>query len=211
MWDRRQFSLPLERPELFRSLIVGAGASTYPLVVEGALKWMIEAEPLPPMNTVEVVGGFLYSAAGLLNATDPWAAAVYPASSRRRCSIAGRRAPNDSRSRTAAVYTLRVGDRRERRHRGGDPIDALPELRLGIDLSKSHLHARDVLHELVERRLGKVRAGSSESRSNFGGDLLVPVRALFLAVHTGPPVSYDPSVVHLLTAGTFRTYVRQMT
>src|SRR6201982_2949847 len=38
----------LARPELFRSLTVGAGASTYPLVVEGALKWMIEAEPLPP-------------------------------------------------------------------------------------------------------------------------------------------------------------------
>ena len=34
----------LERPELFRSLIVGAGASTYPLVVEGPLKSMIEAE-----------------------------------------------------------------------------------------------------------------------------------------------------------------------
>ena len=37
------------------------------------------------------------------------------------------------------------------------------------------------------------------------------VRALLQAVHTGPPVSDDPSVVHLLTAGTFRTYVRQMT
>src|SRR5882672_8754163 len=34
----------LTRPELFRSLIVGAGASTYPLAVEGALKSMIEAE-----------------------------------------------------------------------------------------------------------------------------------------------------------------------
>src|SRR5580693_10394360 len=34
----------LARPELFRSLIVGAGAATYPLAVEGTLKWMIEAE-----------------------------------------------------------------------------------------------------------------------------------------------------------------------
>jgi len=34
----------LARPELFRSLIVGAGASTYPLVADGTLKSMIEAE-----------------------------------------------------------------------------------------------------------------------------------------------------------------------
>ena len=34
----------LARPELFRSLIVGAGASTYPLVVEGNLKSMIFTE-----------------------------------------------------------------------------------------------------------------------------------------------------------------------
>src|SRR5258705_9965244 len=47
----------LTRPELFRSLIVGAGASTYPLAVEGALKSMIEAKALPPLNAVEVVGG----------------------------------------------------------------------------------------------------------------------------------------------------------
>ena len=37
------------RPELFRSLIVGAGAATDTLSVEGTLKWMIEAEPLPPL------------------------------------------------------------------------------------------------------------------------------------------------------------------
>src|SRR5258707_8621765 len=54
----------LARPELFRSLIVGAGASTYPLVVEGALKSMIEAEALPPLNAVEVVGGFPASIRG---------------------------------------------------------------------------------------------------------------------------------------------------
>src|SRR5258706_6649074 len=54
----------LARPELFRSLIVGAGASTFPLVVQGALKSMIEAEALPPLNAVEVVGGFLGSIRG---------------------------------------------------------------------------------------------------------------------------------------------------
>jgi pimeloyl-ACP methyl ester carboxylesterase len=51
----------LSRPELFRSLIVGAGAATYPLGAEGTLKWMIEADPLPPLNAHEVVEGFLGS------------------------------------------------------------------------------------------------------------------------------------------------------
>src|SRR6202521_5135050 len=45
----------LARPELFRSLIVGAGAATYPLAVEGTLKWMIEADALPTLNAVEVI------------------------------------------------------------------------------------------------------------------------------------------------------------
>src|SRR5437762_14051211 len=54
----------LARPELFRSLIVGAGASTYPLVVEGTLKSIIEAEALPQLNAAEVVGGFLGSIRG---------------------------------------------------------------------------------------------------------------------------------------------------
>jgi hypothetical protein len=36
----------LARPELFRSLIVGAGASTYPLAVEGNLKSMIRSGDL---------------------------------------------------------------------------------------------------------------------------------------------------------------------
>jgi pimeloyl-ACP methyl ester carboxylesterase len=54
----------LARPELFDSLIVGAGASTYPLVVEGALKSMVEASPLPPLNAVEVISGFLGSIRG---------------------------------------------------------------------------------------------------------------------------------------------------
>jgi pimeloyl-ACP methyl ester carboxylesterase len=54
----------LARPELFRSLIVGAGASTYPLVVEGALKSMIEAPALPPLSALEVVGRFVGSIRG---------------------------------------------------------------------------------------------------------------------------------------------------
>ena len=52
------------RPELFHSLVVGAGAATYPLVVEGVLKSMIEAETLPPLNAREIVGGFLGSIRG---------------------------------------------------------------------------------------------------------------------------------------------------
>src|SRR5437879_13663438 len=51
----------LARPELFRSLIVGAGATAYPLDDDGGLKWMIEAQPLPPLHAVEVIGGFLDS------------------------------------------------------------------------------------------------------------------------------------------------------
>src|SRR5258706_7683463 len=54
----------LARPELFRSLVVGAGATTHPLAVAGAVKSMIEAEPLPPLNAVEVIGGFLGSIRG---------------------------------------------------------------------------------------------------------------------------------------------------
>src|SRR5580692_5249245 len=54
----------LARPELFRSLIVGAGAATFPLAVEGPLKSMIEAEALPPLKAVEVVGGFVASIRG---------------------------------------------------------------------------------------------------------------------------------------------------
>src|SRR3989454_12858111 len=47
----------LMRSKLFRSLMVGAGASTYPLVVDGALKSMIEAGAFPPLKAVDVVGG----------------------------------------------------------------------------------------------------------------------------------------------------------
>lgn len=54
----------LARPELFRSLIVGAGASTYPLTVEGTLKSMIEAVVLPPLSAADVIGGFLSNIRG---------------------------------------------------------------------------------------------------------------------------------------------------
>jgi pimeloyl-ACP methyl ester carboxylesterase len=54
----------LAGPKLFRSLIVGAGATIYPLDVDGVLKSMIEAETLPPLNAVEVIGGFLGSIRG---------------------------------------------------------------------------------------------------------------------------------------------------
>ena len=54
----------LVRPTLFRSLIVGSGAATYPLTVEGNLKSMIEAEVLPPLNAIEVVGRFAASIRG---------------------------------------------------------------------------------------------------------------------------------------------------
>ena len=54
----------LGRPTLFRSLIVGSGAATYPLTVEGNLKSMIEVEVLPPLNAIEVVGRFTASIRG---------------------------------------------------------------------------------------------------------------------------------------------------
>jgi pimeloyl-ACP methyl ester carboxylesterase len=54
----------LARPSIFRTLIVGAGAATYPLAVEGNLKSMIEAEVLPPLNAGEVIGRFLGSIRG---------------------------------------------------------------------------------------------------------------------------------------------------
>jgi pimeloyl-ACP methyl ester carboxylesterase len=54
----------LARPELFRSLMVGAGATMSPLDVDGVLKSMIETEVLPPLNSVEVIGGFLKSIRG---------------------------------------------------------------------------------------------------------------------------------------------------
>jgi pimeloyl-ACP methyl ester carboxylesterase len=54
----------LLRPQLFRSLIVGAGAATYPLVVQGNLKSMIDAETLPPLDAGEVLPRFLASIHG---------------------------------------------------------------------------------------------------------------------------------------------------
>src|SRR5262249_49490989 len=46
-------------PELFRSLVLGSGAATYPLVVEGNLKSIVEAETLPPINAAELIGRFV--------------------------------------------------------------------------------------------------------------------------------------------------------
>src|SRR5580692_1908029 len=54
----------LARPELFRSLIVGAGAATYPLAVGGTLKWMNQADGVAALNGVEGGGGFLASIRG---------------------------------------------------------------------------------------------------------------------------------------------------
>jgi pimeloyl-ACP methyl ester carboxylesterase len=52
------------RPGLFASLVVGAGAATYPLVIEGMLKSMVEAETLPPLNSAETIGGFVSAIRG---------------------------------------------------------------------------------------------------------------------------------------------------
>jgi pimeloyl-ACP methyl ester carboxylesterase len=54
----------LGRPDLFRSLVVGAGAATYPLVVEGNLKRMIEAEPPLALRAADVVGRVLAAIRG---------------------------------------------------------------------------------------------------------------------------------------------------
>jgi pimeloyl-ACP methyl ester carboxylesterase len=51
-------------PELFRSLVIGSGAATYPLVIEGFLKSLVEAETLPPINAAELIGGFVSSIRG---------------------------------------------------------------------------------------------------------------------------------------------------
>jgi hypothetical protein len=58
--ERRRPSLPRSRVRIsFRSLILGAGASTYTLVVDGVLQSLIEAQPLPPLNAAEVMGRFV--------------------------------------------------------------------------------------------------------------------------------------------------------
>jgi pimeloyl-ACP methyl ester carboxylesterase len=46
-------------PELFLSLVAGGGAATYPLVIEGNLKSIVEAEHPPPTNAREIVRGFV--------------------------------------------------------------------------------------------------------------------------------------------------------
>lgn len=54
----------LAKPRTFRSLIVGAGAMTSPLVTEGVLKSLIEAPSLPQLNGSDVVGSVVASIRG---------------------------------------------------------------------------------------------------------------------------------------------------
>ena len=54
----------LAQPALFRSLVVGAGAATYPLVTGGVLKSLIESPPGTPLNAAEVISGFIASIRG---------------------------------------------------------------------------------------------------------------------------------------------------
>jgi pimeloyl-ACP methyl ester carboxylesterase len=54
----------LARPQLIQSIIVGAGAMTFPLVVDGVLKQMIEAPSLPHLDASEVISGFVSSIHG---------------------------------------------------------------------------------------------------------------------------------------------------
>lgn len=54
----------LSRPELFRSLTVGAGAVTYPLVTRGILQQLIEAPSLQQLNANDVISGFVSSIRG---------------------------------------------------------------------------------------------------------------------------------------------------
>ena len=54
----------LAKPSLFRSLVVGAGAATYPLVAEGILKSLIESPPATPFDAAEVITGFIASIRG---------------------------------------------------------------------------------------------------------------------------------------------------
>jgi pimeloyl-ACP methyl ester carboxylesterase len=51
------------RPDLFRSLVVGAGAATFPLSVTGILKAMIEADTLS-LDANQVIEGFVGSIRG---------------------------------------------------------------------------------------------------------------------------------------------------
>lgn len=54
----------VSRPEVFRSLTVGAGAMTYPLIIDGVLKSLIEAPVLPQLNGSEVVGSVVAAIRG---------------------------------------------------------------------------------------------------------------------------------------------------
>jgi pimeloyl-ACP methyl ester carboxylesterase len=49
------------RPDLFRSLVVGAGAAVFPLAIDGFLKTLVEAEAVPAVNPADVIGQFVAS------------------------------------------------------------------------------------------------------------------------------------------------------
>jgi pimeloyl-ACP methyl ester carboxylesterase len=48
-------------PELFASIVAGAGASVFPLMIDGILKTLVEAKELPRVNPVDVVTQFVDS------------------------------------------------------------------------------------------------------------------------------------------------------
>jgi pimeloyl-ACP methyl ester carboxylesterase len=54
-------------PEAFRTIVVGAGASTYPLHVEGLLKTFIDAESVDPFRSNDPGQGIRFAAASIQN------------------------------------------------------------------------------------------------------------------------------------------------
>ena len=48
-------------PNLFQSMVVGAGASVFPLLIDGLLKTLVEAEQVPQINPAEVITQFVDS------------------------------------------------------------------------------------------------------------------------------------------------------
>jgi pimeloyl-ACP methyl ester carboxylesterase len=48
-------------PDLFQSLVVGSGATVFPLVIDGVLKTLVESESLPPANPADIIGQFVDS------------------------------------------------------------------------------------------------------------------------------------------------------
>jgi len=49
------------RPDLFQSLVVGAGAAVFPLAIDGFLKTLVEADAVPAINPADVIGRFVAS------------------------------------------------------------------------------------------------------------------------------------------------------